>query len=181
MQTRTVLVGLIGSAIRALLDCCGSSQYVQRRVLRVNATYVTIARFPEFLARNRELDLGAAIPLINGRRAPTKTFTSQLKSEWSLVRADRFRTVQIVKANMLGATGRKRSSLSTRRPILSHRSFRMTQGTAGRGGRRKSHATTILLATRVATCYPRSVNRNIFYIIGVIVVIVIVLKVLGLF
>jgi hypothetical protein len=33
----------------------------------------------------------------------------------------------------------------------------------------------------VATCYPRSVNRNIFYIIGVIVVIVIVLKVLGLF
>ncbi|HJX25214.1 MAG TPA: hypothetical protein VJ252_03600 [Chthoniobacterales bacterium] len=39
----------------------------------------------------------------------------------------------------------------------------------------------ILLATRVATCYPRSVNRNIFYIIGVIVVIVIVLKVLHLF
>jgi hypothetical protein len=33
----------------------------------------------------------------------------------------------------------------------------------------------------VATCYPRSVNRNIFYIIGVIVVIIIVLKVLGLF
>jgi ferric-dicitrate binding protein FerR (iron transport regulator) len=33
----------------------------------------------------------------------------------------------------------------------------------------------------MATCYPRSVNRNIFYIIGVIVVIVIVLKVLGLF
>jgi hypothetical protein len=33
----------------------------------------------------------------------------------------------------------------------------------------------------IATCYPRSVNRNIFYIIGVIVVIVIVLKVLHLF
>jgi hypothetical protein len=33
----------------------------------------------------------------------------------------------------------------------------------------------------MATCYPRSVNRNIFYIIGVIVVIVIVLKVLGVF
>jgi hypothetical protein len=31
------------------------------------------------------------------------------------------------------------------------------------------------------TCYPRSVNRNIFYIIGVIVVIVIVLKVLHVF
>jgi quinol-cytochrome oxidoreductase complex cytochrome b subunit len=33
----------------------------------------------------------------------------------------------------------------------------------------------------MATCYPRHVNRNIFYIIGVIVVIVVVLKVLGLF
>jgi hypothetical protein len=32
-----------------------------------------------------------------------------------------------------------------------------------------------------ATCYPRPVNRNIFYIIGVIVVIVIVLKVLHVF
>jgi hypothetical protein len=42
-------------------------------------------------------------------------------------------------------------------------------------------APTELLATGVATCYPRSVNRNIFYIIGVIVVIVIVLKVLHLF
>ena len=30
-------------------------------------------------------------------------------------------------------------------------------------------------------CYERSVNRNIFYIIGVIVVIVIVLKVLHVF
>jgi hypothetical protein len=37
------------------------------------------------------------------------------------------------------------------------------------------------LPPTIATCYPRSVNRNIFYIIGVIVVIVIVLKVLGLF
>ena len=42
-------------------------------------------------------------------------------------------------------------------------------------------STTILLATRVAMRYPRSVNRNIFYIIGVIVVIVIVLKVLHVF
>jgi hypothetical protein len=33
----------------------------------------------------------------------------------------------------------------------------------------------------IATCYPRSVNRNIFYIIGVIVVIVIILKVLHVF
>jgi hypothetical protein len=33
----------------------------------------------------------------------------------------------------------------------------------------------------IATCYPRSVNRNIFYIIGVIVVIVIVLKLLHVF
>ena len=33
----------------------------------------------------------------------------------------------------------------------------------------------------IATCYSRSVNRNIFYIIGVIVVIIIVLKVLRLF
>jgi hypothetical protein len=33
----------------------------------------------------------------------------------------------------------------------------------------------------MATCYHEPVNRNIFYIIGVIVVIVVVLKVLGLF
>jgi hypothetical protein len=33
----------------------------------------------------------------------------------------------------------------------------------------------------MATCYPRPVNRNIFYIIGVIVVIVIVLKLLHVF
>ena len=37
------------------------------------------------------------------------------------------------------------------------------------------------LPPEIATCYPRSMNRNIFYIIGVIVVIVIVLKVLGVF
>ena len=37
----------------------------------------------------------------------------------------------------------------------------------------------ILLPPGIATCYPRFVNRNILYIIGVIVVIVIVLKVLG--
>jgi hypothetical protein len=42
------------------------------------------------------------------------------------------------------------------------------------------HARTCL-PLEIATCYPRSVNRNIFYIIGVIVVIVIVLKVLGVF
>jgi hypothetical protein len=47
-------------------------------------------------------------------------------------------------------------------------------------GKISRESTTILLATRVATRYPRSV-RNIFYIIGVIVVIVIVLKVLHLF
>ena len=33
----------------------------------------------------------------------------------------------------------------------------------------------------IAKRYPQSVNRNIFYIIGVIVVIIVVLKVLGLF
>jgi hypothetical protein len=38
-----------------------------------------------------------------------------------------------------------------------------------------------MLLARLATCYPRSVNTNIFYIIGVIVVIVIVLKVLNVF
>ena len=48
-------------------------------------------------------------------------------------------------------------------------------------GTMSRESTTILLATRVATGYPRSVNRNIFYIIGVIVVIVVVLKVLGVF
>ena len=42
-------------------------------------------------------------------------------------------------------------------------------------------AQTKCLPPGIATCYPRSVNRNIFYIIGVIVVIVIVLKVLRLF
>jgi hypothetical protein len=42
------------------------------------------------------------------------------------------------------------------------------------------HARTCL-PPEIAMCYPRSVNRNIFYIIGVIVVIVIVLKVLGVF
>ena len=43
------------------------------------------------------------------------------------------------------------------------------------------HSATILLAAGDGDCYPRSVNRNIFYIIGVIVVIVIVLKVLHVF
>jgi hypothetical protein len=57
----------------------------------------------------------------------------------------------------------------------------MTRGAAGRGEDRKSHLAIILLAAGITTCYPRSVNRNIFYIIGVIVVIVIVLKVLHVF
>jgi hypothetical protein len=80
---------------------------------------------------------------------------------------------------------RKRISFSTKSPILSPRSFRITRGTARRGGRRKSHATNTrrlyCLSPEMATCYPRSVSRNIFYIIGVIVVIIIVLKVLGVF
>jgi hypothetical protein len=48
-------------------------------------------------------------------------------------------------------------------------------------GQISRESTTVLLATSIETCYSRSVNRNIFYIIGVIVVIVIVLKVLHLF
>ena len=48
-------------------------------------------------------------------------------------------------------------------------------------GTNSSESTIILLATRLATRYSPSVNRNIFYIIGVIVVIVIVLKVLHVF
>ena len=48
-------------------------------------------------------------------------------------------------------------------------------------GTNSTESTTILLATVVAIRYSSSVNRNIFYIIGVIVVIVVVLKVLGLF
>jgi hypothetical protein len=39
----------------------------------------------------------------------------------------------------------------------------------------------ICLPQGIGACYPRSVNRNIFYIIGVIVVIIIVLKVLHVF
>ena len=57
----------------------------------------------------------------------------------------------------------------------------MTLGNAGHGGKRKSQRRLSCLPPGVATCYLRSVNRNIFYIIGVIVVIIIVLKVLGLF
>ena len=48
-------------------------------------------------------------------------------------------------------------------------------------GTNSSESTIILLATRVATRYSPSVNRNIFYIIGVIVVIIVVLKVLNVF
>src|ERR1700730_96646 len=57
MQTRAVLVGLIGSAIRALSDRGGSSRCFQQLGLRVNATYATIACFPEFPGRNRELGI----------------------------------------------------------------------------------------------------------------------------
>jgi hypothetical protein len=45
----------------------------------------------------------------------------------------------------------------------------------------KSHKRQSCLPAAIATCYARTVNRNIFYIIGVIVVVIIVLKVLGLF
>jgi len=48
-------------------------------------------------------------------------------------------------------------------------------------GTNSTESATILLATVVAIRYSSSVNRNIFYIIGVIVVIVVVLKVLGVF
>jgi hypothetical protein len=56
--------------------------------------------------------------------------------------------------------------------------LRMTRGTAGRG---EKAITQSCLPLAIATCYARPVNRNLFYIIGVIVVIIIVLKVLGLF
>jgi hypothetical protein len=42
-------------------------------------------------------------------------------------------------------------------------------------------STTAAARSAVATCHPRSVNENIFHIIGVIAVIVVVLKVLHLF
>jgi hypothetical protein len=42
-------------------------------------------------------------------------------------------------------------------------------------------APTEVLAVENGNVYPGSVNRNIFYIIGVIVVIVVVLKYLGVF
>ena len=48
-------------------------------------------------------------------------------------------------------------------------------------GTNSTESPTILLATGAATRYSPSVNRNIFYIIGVIVVIVVVLKVLHVF
>ena len=41
--------------------------------------------------------------------------------------------------------------------------------------------TSFCLPPATARCYLSSVNRNIFYVIGVIVVIVVILKVLGLF
>jgi len=66
--------------------------------------------------------------------------------------------------------------------FLSHRSFRMTRGTAGAWRKRGNHTRRLYcLPPGIATCYPPSVNRNIFYVIGVIVVIVIVLKVLHVF
>ena len=46
---------------------------------------------------------------------------------------------------------------------------------------RLSYQRESCLPLGTVTCYAGSVNRNIFYIIGVIVVIIIVLKVLGLF
>jgi hypothetical protein len=54
MQARAMLRRLIGSAIRALSDHCGSSRSVQRRGSSANAAYVTVARVPEFLLRNRD-------------------------------------------------------------------------------------------------------------------------------
>jgi hypothetical protein len=66
-------------------------------------------------------------------------------------------------------------------PILSHQIIQDDPRHAGRGEDRKSHPATYCLPLGMATCYPRPVNRNIFYIIGVIVVIVIVLKLLHVF
>jgi hypothetical protein len=65
-QTRAVLVGLVGPAVFALSAHSGPSRCVQRRLSRANATYITVACFPEFPVRNRDLYLGAAIPQING-------------------------------------------------------------------------------------------------------------------
>ncbi len=60
-------------------------------------------------------------------------------------------------------------------------SLRMTPGTAEAWRKKQITQGQSCLPLAIATCYARSVNRNIFYIIGVIVVIIIVLKVLGLF
>jgi hypothetical protein len=52
-----------------LTNRCGSNPSVES-VSGANAQYVTIARVPGFLVRNRELHLGGAIPLINGCCGP---------------------------------------------------------------------------------------------------------------
>jgi hypothetical protein len=57
----------------------------------------------------------------------------------------------------------------------------MTRDTAGRGRRRKSHVTILLLAVGDSDVLFTIRERNIFYIIGVIIIIVIVLKVLHVF
>lgn len=65
--------------------------------------------------------------------------------------------------------------------LIAHESFRITRGTTA-VEKDKNHMRRLYCSPPgAATCYPRSVNRNIFYIIGVIVVIVIILKVLHLF
>ena len=87
----------------------------------------------------------------------------------------------ISKQNLFPDDDFLKDSLSTRDPMLSLRSFRMTRGTAGRGEDGNNARQLYCLPPGIATCYPRSVNRNIFYIIGVIVVIVVVLKVLHVF
>jgi hypothetical protein len=56
----------------------------------------------------------------------------------------------------------------------------LTDDARDRRPRRKA-ITQSCLPLAIVTCYARPVNRNIFYIIGVIVVVIIVLKVLGLF
>jgi hypothetical protein len=66
-------------------------------------------------------------------------------------------------------------------PRLYVREFEVELWRSQQWGTNLTRIYNILLATIEATCYPRSVNRNIFYIIGVIVVIVIVLKVLHVF
>jgi hypothetical protein len=76
---------------------------------------------------------------------------------------------------------RKRSSLSTRSPISLTQIIQDDSGDRRVWRKTKITRRLYCLPPGIAACYPRSVNRNIFYIIGVIVVIVIVLKVLHVF